>query len=199
MRSLTVPFLMLCAVMVTGCGLSPEQSRAYNKAIESERVAIEKLNVLEGRLAIYKDDAKAILEKVKKKELPWSEAAPLIAKITANFETDKKALIETKDALREVGKDIKALKDLKIPWYYYIGPVLTAILGIAGGSIPGYRAARTAGRARDAAIVGLEASGSAIGKRKAANVAHALGVGVALAESVIKLTSSSSALVEKNE
>jgi len=148
--------LPVLALVLVGCGLSPEQQKAYDTAMVAKEKAVEKVNVLETRLVEYKADAEAIFKKIKDKEIPWAEAAPLIAKLSTNFEADKAALVEAKDSMKALATDIKKLNDLKVPWYYYIGPLVTGLLGIFGGYLPGARKAGAATSVANTVIAGVE-------------------------------------------
>lgn len=150
--------LATLALSAAGCGLSPEQRAAlarYEKAVKE----------VEARVDSYGEKVDAVIAKVKAKEIPLEEGQALIAELASNYKADKEKLAEVKSA---VGK----LKEFEVPWYYYLGPIVTALLGLAGGRIPGLRTAKVLG----AVVDGIEVAG--VGKVKAAVRKAALDAGV---------------------
>ncbi len=163
--SLLVAFLLPLA----GCGLSPEQAAAlsrYEKAVAE----------VESRLGSYERKIAEVVEKVRAKEIPAAEAQALLAEIGANYEADKERLGELKAS-------VKDLKKNEVPWWYYLGPIVTGILGLLGGRVPGWRTQRVLG----AVVDGVEHAGDASVKECIRDSAELHGVGPELHRIVRKL------------
>ena len=78
---------------------------------------------------------------------------------------------------------MKELRNQKVPWWYYIGPIATGILGLLGGRVPGLRTERVLG----AVVEGVEKAGDACVKESIRDAAELHGVSAELHRVVRKL------------
>ena len=169
MKKLLCASLLVAILPLAGCGLSPEQAAAlsrYEKAVAE----------VESRLAVYEQKISDVIEKVRAKEVPAAEASALLAEIGASYEADREKLGELKSAAAR-------LKEQKVPWYYYLGPIVTGLLGLLGGRVPGRRAERVLG----AVIEGVEKSEDLAVKESIRDAAELHGVSAELHRAVRKV------------
>ncbi len=167
-RVLCGPLLAL-VVFAAGCGLSPEQSAAlarYAKAVAEIRE----------RLDSYAARAEEVAAAIREKRVPLAEGMAVLAEIQAGYKADAGKLSGLAGAIEE-------LRGQEVPWWYYLGPVVTALLGLAGGRIPGLKTSRVLG----AVIAGVEKSGDPNVKVAIRDSADLHGVGVALHARVKRL------------
>lgn len=169
MKKLVLTTLLVAFLPLAGCGLSPEQAAAlgrYEKAVAE----------VESRLGSYERKIAEVVEKVRAKEIPAAEAQALLVEIGANYRADKERLVELKAS-------VKDLKKNEVPWWYYVGPIVTGILGLLGGRVPGLRTERVLG----AVVEGVEKAGDACVKESIRDAAELHGVGSELHRVVRKL------------
>lgn len=125
------------ALFAGGCGLTAAQRKSYDDMNVAKREVAEKARALEERMLRYKAELENILRAVQEKRIPWEEAAPLIAKVTASYEEDKAAVLALRKTSEDLVQKIQAMKDLQVPWYYYILPAITGAIGLLGGHVKG--------------------------------------------------------------
>lgn len=169
MRKLFFTSLLVTFLPLAGCGLSPEGAAAvgrYEKAVAE----------VGSRLATYERKISEVIEKVRAKEIPAAEAKTLLAEIGANYKADKEKLTELKSAAAK-------LKEQEVPWYYYLGPIVTGLLGLLGGRVPGWRTQRVLG----AVVEGVERAGDISVKESIRDSAELHGVSAELHRIVRKL------------
>ncbi len=168
-RMLCGPLLAL-VVFAAGCGLSPEQGAAlarYEKAVAE----------VQERLDAYAARAEEVVAAIREKRVPLAEGMAVLAEIQGSYKADTEKLSGLAGAIEE-------LRGQEVPWWYYLGPIVTALLGLAGGRVPGLKTQRVLG----AVIEGVEKSGEDKVKAAICTAAVMRGVEPALHAEVRRLT-----------
>ena len=129
------------------------------------------------RLDSYLQKAEEIVKAVREERIPLEEGNAALAEIRANHQDDSRRLADLPEAIGEIRRQ-------EVPWYYYLGPVATAVLAFLGGRVPGWRAQRVLG----AVIEGVEKTEDLSLKESIREAAELHGVGPELHRVVRKAT-----------
>jgi len=156
-----VIMVLVLGAVCAGCGLSPKQAASLDRYEAAMAAASE-------RLQGYEVEVAQIREMIAAGKVAPADALAMLAKVAANKDADLATI-------REATAAVKELRTGEVPWWYYIGPALAAVLGIAGGYIPGARKAAAVVQQLDQAgrIIGSMVHGVEVGGDKGTKAAIA--------------------------